>query len=193
MRSPPRASRYVILYVCVCKCFACNPSLSRAPRRYISLFPSLSPVRVRAPERHQSLSGHYNFAFQFVGRKCQGGPRCGCVRGERPEGKEEARGEGGGDRRAWGHRLGTGYRHGARPCQRRVTLSYRDTQARAAAAAAAVGDVAASGGDAGRTFLPLHCLLVVRRTDRQDGAQKKLQTVKKPRWKHGVYFKWYLT
>lgn len=73
----------------------------------------------------------------------------------------------GADRRAWGHRLGTGYRHGARPCQRRVTLSYRDTQARAAKA---VGDVAASGGDAGRTLSLPHCLLVVRRTDRQDGA-----------------------
>lgn len=138
--------------------------LTPTPQRYISLFPSLPPARVRAPERHQSLFGHYNFAFQFVGRKCQGGPRCGRVHGERPEGKEEAKG---GDRRAWGHRLGMGYRHGARPCQRRVTLSYRDTQARAVMA---VGDVAASGGDAGRALLLLHCLLVVRSTDRQDGA-----------------------
>lgn len=147
--------------------FACVNVLhlhTQTPQRYISLFPSLPPARVRAPERHQSLFR----ALQLCISICW--PQMSRRATLRPRSWRAPRGKGGskgGDRRAWGHRLGMGYRHGARPCQRRVTLSYRDTQARAATA---VGDVAASGGDAGRTLSLPHCLLVVRRTGRQDGA-----------------------
>lgn len=106
-----------LLYVCVCvhKCFVCAP--------YCAAFLFFSPpVRVRPAERHQSFPWLLQLAFQFVGRKCQGGPWCGWIQGERLR-------EGGSrDSRPWGHCLEICYQHRTRPCQHQLTLGYRDTE-----------------------------------------------------------------
>jgi len=105
-RLPSVSHMCVCMCVCVCvcmhKCFACATV-------YLLQLPSFSCSC--ETERHPS--------FQFVGHKCQGGPRCGCVQSESESESERERESLMGTEEAEtgdlkGPCLEIGYRHGVR-------------------------------------------------------------------------------
>lgn len=107
-----------VVYVCVRKCFACTAD---------GISCCSLPCSCETGRKASIIFDYYNLHSNFLATKCQGEPCCGCT-WENTQGK----GEGGSrERRPWGHGLKICYQHRAGPCQRQVTLSNRDTQARA--------------------------------------------------------------